>query len=486
MKAVTLVDESGYGYIKKEGLIKMMKKTIGTMLGVALVASSLAGCGAGQDAQTNPGGAPGAASGAKTKISYWTVDRHDADFMKEVIKTFNDTNKDNIEVEMTVLADNFNQAVDIAYASNQAPDVLRTNDFLGFVKKGYLLPINDMMTDDMKKRFSNLMVEESNMVDGQIYSLPNTGQFWRLIYNVDLFEKAGIKEAPKTMKELVDDAKKITDSNKDIGAYGFAENFKNASSAFSRIANPVGSFSGTSVVDGYNYKTGLYDFSVYKPIGEALRQMKLDGSMLPGVESLDIDPLRAQFAAGKIGMYFNHSGEPGVFQNQFPTKVRWSAALPPTIDGSQNGTISVIAGNYVGISKSTPNKDKAWKFMEYLATFDFQKDYHEKGFGISVVPDVNASAKKPTIPGIDGFLPSKFDALYSPSPLSVTEAKVEGIKSGNAFTKYMLEGGDLDSMLNDLTTRYNAALEKARASGDTKAKANPSFDPGKLQGTLAK
>ncbi|MEK3720692.1 ABC transporter substrate-binding protein [Paenibacillus sp. FSL H8-0034] len=465
----------------------MMKKTIGTVLGVALVASSLAACGAGQDSGTQAGGTSGTgtATGGKTKISYWTIDRHDADYMKEVIKKFNDANPD-IEVEMTVMADNFNQAVDIAYASKQAPDVLRTNDFLGFVKKGYLLPINDLMNDDLKKRYANLMVEESNMVEGKIYSLPNTGQFWRLIYNVDLFEKAGIKEPPKTVAELVDAAKKITKANKDVGAYGFAENFKSASSAFSRIANPIGSFSGTSVVDGYNYKTGQFDFSVYKPIAEALYQMKKDGSLLPGVESLDIDPLRAQFAAGKIGMYFNHSGEPGVFQNQFPTQIRWAAALPPTLDGKQSGTVSVIAGNYVGISKDTPNKEKAWKFMEYLANINFQKEYHEKGFGISVVPDVNATANKPTIPGIDGFLPSKYDALYSPTPLSVTEAKVEGVKTGNAITKYMLEGGDVDKMLTDLTTRYNAALEKARASGDTKSKANPSFDPGKLQGTLAK
>lgn len=39
--------------------------------------------------------------------------------------------------------------------------------------------------------------------------------------------------------------------------------------------------------------------------------------MLPGVESLDIDPLRAQFAEGKIGMYMSYSSEPGVYKNQF-------------------------------------------------------------------------------------------------------------------------------------------------------------------------
>lgn len=468
----------------------MSKKVVmSTLLGVTMVAS-LAACGGQSDQPANnsasASSAP-AANGQKTKLAYWTIDRHDADYMKEVIKKFNETNKDNIEVEMTVMADNFNQSVDIAFASKQAPDILRTNDFPGFVKKGYLLPLNDMMTDEMKKRYNNLLVEESNMIDGKVYSLPNTGQYWRLIYNVDLFKKAGITEPPKTIQEMVEDAKKITEAGKDIGAYGFAENFKNPSSAFSRIANPIGSLSGTSVVDGYNYKTGQYDYAAYKPIIEGLRQMKQDGSMLPGVESLDIDPLRAQFAAGKIGMYFNHSGEPAVYQSQFPTKINWSAALPPTVDGKQQGTVALAnAGNYIGISANTPNKDKAWKFMEYIYNLNFQKEYHEKGLGISIVPDVNAAAQKPAMPGIEGFLPTKYDALYAPTPTGVVETKVEGTKLGNVIIKYMLEGGDLDKLLSDLTTRYNTALEKARAAGETKMKADPNFDPGKLQGSLAK
>ncbi|UJF34808.1 ABC transporter substrate-binding protein [Paenibacillus hexagrammi] len=460
------------------------------LLGAAMV-SSLAACGGQSDQPQSTGTAASseapAASGQKTKLSYWTIDRHDADYMKDVIKKFNETNKDNIEVEMTVMADNFNQSVDIAFASKQAPDIFRTNDFSGFVKKGYLLPLNDMMTDEMKQRYGNLLVEESNMVDGKVYSLPNTGQYWRLIYNVDLFKKAGINEPPKTIQEMVDDAKKITEAGKDIGAYGFAENFKNPDSAFGRIANPIGSLSGTSVVDGYNYKTGQFDFAADKPIVEALRQMKQDGSMLPGVESLDIDPLRAQFAAGKIGMYFNHSGEPAVYQSQFPTKINWSAALPPTIDGKQQGTVAIAnAGSYIGINHDTPNKDKAWKFLEYIYNLDFQKAYHEKGLGISIVPDVNAVAQKPTMPGIEGFLPTKFDGLYAPTPLGATETKVEGVKIGSVIIRYMLEGGDLDKILADLTARYNAGLEKARAAGETKAKADPSFDPNKLQGSLAK
>ncbi|MDF2922454.1 MAG: transporter substrate-binding protein [Paenibacillaceae bacterium] len=464
----------------------MKKKLTGALLSLSL-AATLAACGSGDgdSAAQSPGASAGAGTGEKTKITYWTIDRQDVDYMKQLIADFSKINPD-IEVEMSVMADNYTQSVDIAFASNQAPDVFRTSDFVSFVKKGYLMPLDDMISPEMKDRFSTLMVEEANMFDGKTYSLPAYGQLWRLIYNKDLFEKAGLTEPPKTIAEMVDYAKKITEANKSTGAYGFAGNFKSSTSAFNRVANPIFSLSGTSVVDGYNYKTGQFDFTVYKPLLEGLRQMKLDGSMMPGVESLDIDPLRAQFAAGKIGMYFNHSGEPGVYQNQFPTNINWGGALPPTIDGSRTGSVSVLAGHYIAMNKNTKHKEAAWKFMEYVYSFERQKTYHEKGFAISIVPDVNAAAAKPSIPGIEGFLPTKYDALYSPSPLSATEGKVEGVKAGSSIVKYMLEGGDADAILKDLTNRYNTGLQKAKEAGDTKTAANPSFDPAALQGSMAK
>jgi len=81
----------------------------------ALLALSLAGCSADIGTSANSeSGTSGENAGGKTKIIYWTPDRHDADFMKSKIDEFNQTNKDNIEVEMTVMGDNYPQAVDIA------------------------------------------------------------------------------------------------------------------------------------------------------------------------------------------------------------------------------------------------------------------------------------------------------------------------------------------------------------------------------------
>ncbi|MFD2880059.1 ABC transporter substrate-binding protein [Paenibacillus rhizoplanae] len=161
------------------------------------------------------------------------------------------------------------------------------------------------------------------------------------------------------------------------GVYGFASPFK-SSSGFWRASNTVAGASNTTGIDGYNYKTGQFDFSMYKDIALALRQMNEDGSMLPGVESLDIDPLRAQFAQGKIGMYINHSAEPGVYKDQFPTTANWAAVAVPTTDGTIKGASQIIGGSYIGISADSTHKEAAWKFMEYVYSDSLQSEYYEK------------------------------------------------------------------------------------------------------------
>lgn len=327
-----------------------MKRNKWMLTGVSLLlAGSLVAC----PSNTNKEAEGNNTAAEKTKLVYWTIDRHDSDFIEQKISEYEGLNPD-VDIEMKVMAENYAQSVDIAFSSKQAPDILRvdTGNVPTWVKKGYLESFDSYITPEMKSRFEKVLINEKNTVDGKIYTLPNIGQFWRLIYNVDLFEKAGITEPPTTLAEMVEDAKKITEAGKTSGAYGFAGNFKSAS-GFERIAYPITTLSKTAGTEGFNFQTGQFDFSMYKEALEALRQITMDGSMMPGSESLDIDPLRAQFAQGKIGMYFNHSVEPSVYKTQFPTDIRWAAALPPTVDGQQNGASQVISGSYLAMSKDS-------------------------------------------------------------------------------------------------------------------------------------
>jgi len=465
----------------------LKKKKWGSTVLLLLLAGVTAACSSGGSATNSADNGEASAAGAgKVNLVYWTIDRHDTEFIEQKIDEYEKLNPD-VTIEMKTMADNYVQSVDIAFASKQAPDILRVDasNVPAWVKKGYLESFDAYMSDEMRSRFESVLIENKNMVDGSVYTLPNIGQFWRLIYNVDLFEKAGIAEPPTTLAEMVEDAKKITEAGKDVGAYGFAGNFKSGS-GFERVAYPITSLSSTTGNEGYNFQTGQFDFGIYKNVLEALHQIREDGSMLPGSESLDVDPLRAQFAQGKIGMYFNHSVEPSVYQSQFPTEVKWAAALPPTLDGQANGVDQVISGSYLAMSKDSEQKEAAWKFIEWMYSDDVQVAYQEGGYGVSVIPSVSKKAKAPEIPGIEYFLPTNEDGIYPATPLSVTEGRLEGTTKADVFNQYIFDGGDLDQVLADLSARYNAALEKAKAAGDTDIEAQPDFDSADLQGSLTK
>ncbi|MHA6481765.1 ABC transporter substrate-binding protein [Paenibacillus sp. strain BS8-2] len=467
----------------------MQKKWLG--LGMSLIlATALAGCssnnGNSNTGATNAVSTESAATATPeankppVTLKYWTDDRHDQEYINEMINKFNETNEDNIKVELTVLSENYAQSVDIAFSSNQAPDVLRlkSGNTAGFVKKGYLEPLNVFLTDDLNTKFGKLMIDGINRFDDKVYSLANNGNTLRLVYNKDLFAKAGIDGPPTSLQEMVDDAKKITEAGKSEGIYGFALNFKSPKSAFDRSIREILSLSGHQGL-GFDLKTGQFDFAPYSQVIEYFKQMYADGSIIPGAESLDIDPLRAQFAAGKIGMYLSFSTEPGVYKDQFPTEINWAGALAPTLEGQIKGTSEIVsAGAWLGISAQSANKEAAWTFMEYMYGDEILKSYHEKGFGIAVVPSIVEQATNPDINGMDGFLVGEHDSIWPVSP-NVTP---EGANYADAFFKYMLAGGDLQAITNDLNTRYNDALSKAVEKGEAVVTPNPAFDPAKPQG----
>ncbi|WP_136605660.1 ABC transporter substrate-binding protein [Paenibacillus dokdonensis] len=465
----------------------MRKKWLGLSLSLML-AAGIAGCGGNDssDKSSTTNGksdgsvaAPSADKGQPVQLKYWTDDRHDQEYIKELINKFNDTNGDNIQVELTVMSENYTQSVDIAFSSNQAPDVLRLKsaNTSEFVKKGYLTPIDGYLTNDMKTKFGSLLIDNVNRFEGKVYSLANTGLTMRLVYNKDIFAKAGIENPPVSLQEMVDDAKKITEVGKSEGIYGFALNFKNPKQAFDRSIREILSLSGYQGL-GFDMKTGQFDFAPYSQVIEYFKQMHKDGSILPGAETLDIDPLRAQFAAGKIGMYLSFSTEPGVYKDQFPTDIKWAGTLAPTLDGQIKGTSEIVsAGTWLGISAKSMHQEAAWKFMQYMYGDDVLKTYHEKGFGIAIVPSILEQAKNPEIGGMEGFLVGEHDSLWPASP-NVTP---EGSNYADAFFKYMIAGGDSKTITADLNARYNAALSKAVEKGEITVTPNPGFDSSKPQ-----
>ena len=400
--------------------------------------------------------------------------------MTPLIEEFNATNDKNIYIDFQVYAENYSQMLDLAFSTNTAPDVYQlagTDPIEVVVKeKGQLLDLAPYMDDEYRTRFGEgAFVEGINALGDGIYSLPYTASAARLFYNQDIFDRVGIDGPPQTLDELVADAKLVTEQLGSEGIYGIAGNFKSAASSVARSIDMIVMRSG-GTRGGFDYKTGTYDFSSYKPVLEAFKEMFATGVSFPGSESLDIDPLRTQFAAGNIAMYISIShAEPGVYASQFPTDANWNCAQLPTVNGKVEGKQQLwFGGSNLGINPATEHPDEAWEVMKFLHSDEVMGPYHTAGLGTVMIPSAVESAEAPeSIEKMPNLAINADDQNWPPLPAGVV---VEGKDYYTTCVECIFGVTDIDSAIEDLNTRYNAAYDKL-VDGGAERIVYPNFDP---------
>ena len=472
-----------------------LRRLSGILMAGLMAAGTLTGCsGAKTDATTAAAGGQTAAQteaekapstgGEKTIIKVWSKDRHDATYVQNKVDEYNASNTDNIQVDYQLYTDNYAQAIDMALQSGELPDILVQQEqmFDKYVNEGQWADFYDYMDSDMKEYFKSVIYPGYNELDGKLYFIPTTGTTCRLFYNKEIFDRVGITEPPKTLEELVEYAKKINTELSKEGIYGFAENMKSASSGLQR-SMCIGLERETGLVRGYDFVKGEYDFSQWGDTLKLWKELLSDECAFPGCESLDIDPLRTQFAAGKIGMYMSYShAEPGVYQNQFPMdSSKWDCVPIPTVGGKTTGKQYFTGtGSYVLNAKS-PNVDKAFKvYKDIFANEDYLIGYYEGGFGVSILPSVIEKAK----PGQDfqdkkWLLINDIDALLPKPPHTAFASGmvVEGEDMYKTCESIYYGNADIDSTLKDLTDRYNKAYQEAVKNGSGHEVKIANYDP---------
>lgn len=411
----------------------------------------------------------------KVTISYWCMNRHDQEYMTAKINEFNAEN-DHIYIDYQIYTDNFPQMLDLAFSTDTAPDIFYISDFPVYYQKGYLMDLAPYMDEEYRARFGEgAFVEGINSYGDGIYSLPYTASACRLFYNQDIFDRVGIDGPPTTMEELIADAKLVTEQLGKEGIYGFAANYKSPKGSVTRTIDPITQISG-GVRSGYDFKEGRYDFSSYQPVLEAFQEIFAGGYAFPGCESLDIDPLRTQFAAGNIAMYISVThAEPGVYASQFQTDVNWNCAPLPSMTGEIKGKQNLWAGGtYAGINVGTKHPQEAWEVMKFIHSDEVMADYYTLGLGTVMIPSVLEKADPPEIVSkMPDLALGENDKNWPALP---TNLSVEGKDYTDVFVECIFGMTDIEQAIADLDERYNAAYQRMVEAGGTPI-SYPNFDP---------
>lgn len=466
-----------------------MKKTIrnlATLLLAGMILFSVVACTGGSEstdgtttpAETETGESAETDAEGKITIKYWTTNRHDQAYITPWIEEYNETNEDNVFVDFQVYADNYSQMVDLAFGTGEAPDVYQlVGDLMVAYEKEQVLDLTPYIDDDYLARFGEgVFMNGVNMVDDRIYSLPYTASASRLFYNKGIFERVGLDGPPETVQEMADYAKLISDELSSEGIYGFSGNFKSPASAVTRSIDMINMKSG-GTRQGFDFKTGTYDFSSYKPVLEAYTEIFTSNAAFPGSESLDIDPLRTQFAEGNLGMYISVShAEPGVYANQFPTEEDWGVAQLPTIDGEVKGKQALwFGGAAIGINPYTEHPDEAWNFMEFMHSDEVMGPYYSEDLGIVMIESaIEGVEPPPAIAAMPDLALNENDANWPALPVNLI---LEGQDYSALFVECIFGVADIDETIADLNERYNAAYDKKLQEDGSERYAYPNFDP---------
>ena len=215
----------------------------------------------------------------------------------------------------------------------------------------------------------------------------------------------------------------------------------------------------------YDYETGTYDFSEYAKVVQTFADIYADGSFFPGAESLDIDPLRTQFALGNIGMYMSGYWEVAVYDSQFPTDQEWGACVLPTYDGVVDGVNTMnSAGRSYCISSQCEHPEAAWEFIKFITSDEFMSEYQEKGYGLIVVPSVAEKAGTCEVYGSEFFNLVDTDTIQPLAP-EMAGLEIEGKSFYDEFGAVIMGQASMDGLVEAMNEKYNTALTAAVESG---------------------
>lgn len=409
-----------------------------------------------------------------TTVTLWSGNSHSKYVKADFFNAYNGKQgkKDGIFIDYYVKDGELAESlVKEAIAAGNAPD------FMGvyseeIIKNGDALAIENLPGGlGFLESFEDSEIKVQT--DGKTYALKNGLCTQGLIYNKDLFKKAGIVNQygepvpPATYDELRDYAKRLTDSDKN--QYGIVVPMAWSGWFNSDILFPSSSSCGFC---GYNPQTGRYDYTAVKKIAGYFVDMKNDGSIMPGENLLNNDQARSLFADGNIGMKMAFSFDAGVLNDQFAAKCDWDVAKYPTLDATVRYPARMTSG-VTGLMSSQSLENvggfKMLKVFKMLISDDTILHDYKEGISIPYNPEVmeNSPLGDDEKPGWKAFCNLVYDSVEYKQKYhqidDITSASLRDIFINEIWTGKR----DLNEAFDSYESAVNIAIEaNAKQNGN--------------------
>ena len=250
-----------------------------------------------------------------------------------------------------------------AYVGGVMPDIFQVGNtwIPEFAALEALEPLNARMAGSAAVVAPDYFpgILDANVIDGTTYGAPWYVDTRLLFYRTDILQQVGYLEPPETWEQWLDVMLRI----KQRGTNQYA------------IFVPTSEWQ-TPVILAFQLAASLLrDHDQYGNFGSppfrTAFQFYVDWfrhGLVPRNGEAQIANLYQDFANAYFALYISGPWNIGEFTDRLPASVadRWSTAPLPGPDDSHPG-VSIAGGASLAICRTSPRKDAAWRWIEYLS-----------------------------------------------------------------------------------------------------------------------
>ena len=353
-----------------------MKRFLAIMICVLVAVFSFTGCGtanpaatpaASPDASTPAESSPSAQGEASDKpvtLKFMMNSPELTDYYNDMFAAYKEV-RPNVTIEAQILQNDYQTVLKTKLNSNDIPDLFMSSAYNdNKVYKDYEYMLNN---EDFIKHIEPSILT-SVTLDGDITGYPFLVQSHAFIYNIDLFEKAGITKLPETLDELKDACDKLKAIGVQPFSSGFGEWWVLPQTTYPSMSD---AYNGDYEKLFADVKSGALKFGDLPQVEFAMDLIdliKANSGNKPMESTFDMQC--SDFASGKVAMIHQGSwAEDSVMQ--ISPDIRIGFLPQPRMDGK--AVLAVESNLTFRIYKDSPHLDEVLRWLDWLTTSDYGK-----------------------------------------------------------------------------------------------------------------
>ncbi len=371
--------------------MKLRMKKLGALFLSIAIATQLTGCGSGSSGDTKTASNDAAANDAAASdtaeaeeqaadteseeeitITIWHQSVTDTDPVKRIIEDsvedYHELHPNVTIVQEGVTGEQYKTKIKTAFVAGEAPDIAYMFGGGSFVKPyidaGYLLPIDEYLTDDIKEKIMDGMLENCKY-NGKIYTLPTITFLANLYCNTEMFEEAGA-DYPTNWEELLEAVDKLKAAGYTPVILGEKDRWPGMYWYDIVSARQV----GNEAIQEAFADPAKFNSEGFIKAAEKMQELVKAGAFNETMLSMSYDEMVSGFAAGQGAMIFQANWIHPNFEDEAAVtngKVK-AIAFPVFADGT--GTATEFSGGGTDgyyINAETEHPKEAAEYLAYLS-----------------------------------------------------------------------------------------------------------------------